>query len=181
MSLLPPSFLPFWLEVEGASETPTRRQGHALGFFFAVCAVAAFYASLYAPSQSGEWGWYPRLVKPSWAPSPAILGPISTLFYAVLAISIWRIWRTGAFRSVPFTLAGFACLLFLQSIWSTLFYGMQSPLLGLADLVVIAVLATVLWLTYKPLDAIASYLWLAYLVWIILLLPLNAAIWWLNG
>jgi tryptophan-rich sensory protein len=181
MSMLPPSFLPFWWEVEGDAESPLRRQGFALAFFLGVCAMAAFYASLYAPSGAGEWGWYPRLAKPAWAPSPAFTGPVSTLFYAVLAVSIWRVWRTGAFRTIPITMTGFACLLFLQSIWSTLFYGMQSPLLGLADLVIILLLAVILWLTYRPLDAWASALWLAYVGWILLLLLINAAIWWLNA
>lgn len=181
MPLLPPSFLPFWMEVERDPEPLVRRQGQALGFFLGICVIAAFYASSYAPSGSGNWGWYPRLAKPSWAPSTAITGPVSTLFYGVLAVAIWRIWRTGAFRTVPFTLAGFACLLFLQSIWSTLFYGLQSPLLGLADLLIICILAAILWLTYKPLDTIAARLWLAYLIWVCLLLPINAAIWWLNA
>jgi translocator protein len=180
MQLLPPSFLPFWLEVEGDAKSPTQRAGHALGFFLVVCGIAAFYASLYAPSGAGNWGWYPRLAKPAWAPSPTFTGPVSALFYVVLAISIWRVWRTGAFRSVPFTLLGFACVLFLQAIWSTLFYGLHSPLLGMVDLALIAVLAATLWLTYQPLDAFAGRLWLAYLTWVVFLFPINAAIWYLN-
>lgn len=144
--------------------------------------MAALYASLYSPSgAAGGWGWYPRLAKPAWAPSPSVTGPVSTLFYAVLAVAIWRVWRTGAFRSIPFTLAGFACLLFLQSIWTTLFYGLQSPLLGLIDLLLIASLSFPLWLTYRPLDPIAGRLWLAYVFWVLFLLPVNAAIWWLNA
>ncbi len=181
MPLLPPSFLPFWWEVEGEAQSPNQRQGHALGFFLGVCGLAAFYASLYAPSGAGEWGWYPRLAKPSWAPSPRFTGPVSSLFYGVLAVSIWRIWRTGAFRTVPFTLAGFACVLFLQSIWSTLFFGLQNPLLGLADLLAVFVLACVLWLTYMPIDTLAGRLWLAYLLWVLFLIPINAAIWWRNA
>lgn len=180
MQLLPPSFLPFWMEVEGDAESPARRQGHALAFFVTVCGLAAFYASLYAPSRAGNWGWYPRLIKPAWAPSPALTGPVSSFFYLVLAVSIWRIWRTGAFRTVPFTLAGFAGLLFLQSIWSTLFYGLQSPFLALADLLLVALLAGVLWLTYHPIDRLAGRLWLAYLCWLAFLLPLNAALYLLN-
>ena len=58
---------------------------------------------------------------------------------------------------------------------------MQSPLLGLADLVIIFLLAVILWLTYRPLDALASILWLAYLCWILMLLLINAVIWWLNA
>ena len=179
--MLPRSFLPFWMEADGAAVPPVRGQGRVLGFFLAVCGGAALYASLYAPSASGNWGWYPRLLKPSWAPPPAITGPVSTLFYGVLAVAIWRIWRTGAFRAVPFTLVGFICLLFLQSIWSTLFYGLQSPLLGLVDLLIVWLLSAVLWLTYMPNDAVAARLWLAYLIWAGLLLPVNAAIWWLNA
>ena len=45
----------------------------------------------------------------------------------------------------------------------------------------IAILAGILWLTYKPIDAWAARLWLAYLVWTLLLLPANFAIWWMNG
>ena len=180
MQLLPPSFLPFWMEVEGDAESPVERQGQALGFFLGICGLAALYASLYAPSGAGNWGWYPRLAKPSWAPSPSFTGPVSSLFYFVLAVSVWRIWRTGAFRSVPFTMAGFAAVLFLQSIWSTLLYGMQSPLLSLADLILIALLAAVLWLTYNPIDKLAGRLWLGYLCWVAFLLPLNAALVYLN-
>jgi tryptophan-rich sensory protein len=179
MSLLPPGLLPFWMDPDGGA-FPPERQGQALGLFAGICGVAAFYASLYAPSESGSFGWYPRLAKPAWAPAPAFTGPVSTLFFAVLAVSIWRVWRTGAFRTVPVTAAGFACLLFLQSLWSTLFYGLQSPLLGLLDLVAAVIVAGVLWLIYQPLDWLASRLWLAYLLWICFLVPINAAIWWLN-
>jgi tryptophan-rich sensory protein len=168
------------MEPDGVSAPPDRRQRAALGIFGGVCGAAAFYASLYAPSEAGSFGWYPRLVKPAWAPAPALTGPVSTLFYAVLAFAIWRIWRTGAFRTVPVTAAGFACVLALQSVWSTLFYGLQSPLLGLLDLAVTATLAGVLWLIYQPLDRLAGRLWLAYVVWICLLLPVNGTLWWLN-
>ncbi|MBI2689540.1 MAG: tryptophan-rich sensory protein [Acidobacteria bacterium] len=181
MPMLPPAFLPFWMEEGRDSVPPSQGQGQALGIILSICGIAAFYASLYAPSESGQWGWYPRLAKPSWALPPSFTGPVSTLFYLVLAISIWRIWRTGAFRTIPFTLAGFAFLLLLQSIWSTLFYGLKSPFLGMADLALIAVLATLLWFTYKTLDAWAAALWLAYLMWVVILFLVNTGIWWLNG
>ena len=181
MSLLPPSFLPFWMEEAGEPEAPSQGQAHALMMFVGLCGVAAMYASLYAPSESGAWGWYPKLAKPSWVPPPSVTGPVSTAFYMVLAFSIWRIWRTGAFRTIPFTVAGFGCLLFLQSIWSTLFYGMKSPLLGMTDLALVAVLATLLWCTYRTLDSLAAQLWLVYVAWVLVLLAANTGIWWLNG
>lgn len=165
----------------GEISSPLRRQWMALVFFVLVCGLAALYASLYAPSASGVWGWYPKLQKPAWAPEPAWTGQVSAAYYAVLAVSMWRVWRTGAFRNVPITMAGFGAVLFLQAIWSTLFYGMHNPLLGFADLAVIALLGSVLWLTYRQLDPLAGWLWLAYLAWLGVLLAVNGAIWWLNG
>jgi translocator protein len=180
MTFLPASFRPFWVDADSPVDT-ARRPYRALLFFLALCGCAAFYASLYAPSGDGEWGWYPRLSKPDWLPSPSLTGPVSTLFYFVLAFAIWRIWRTGAFRTVPITLAGFLCLLLLQSIWSTLFYGLQSPALGLVDLAALLLLATVLWLIYRQMDVLAAWLWGAYILWLSFLLAVNAAIWWVNG
>ena len=81
-------------------------------------------------------------------------------------------------RNAGWNQAGYASC---QAVWSTLFYGMQSPFLGLADLAVLVPLSAVLWLTYQPLDAWAGRLWLSYLGWLLFLLPFNAAIWWLNG
>ncbi|MBM3788251.1 MAG: tryptophan-rich sensory protein, partial [Acidobacteria bacterium] len=80
----------------------------------------------------------------------------------------------------PFTGLGFVGQLFFQSMWSTCFYGMQSPALGLLDLLIVALIATMLWFTYRGMDQIAGWLWSAYLLWLYYLTSVNLAIWWSN-
>lgn len=177
MTLLPASLRPFWLE----GEDPHPGNVSGLGGFFAVCYTAGMYAGLYAPSMEGNWGWYPKLLKPAWTPSPAWNGLAWLVMYGCMAVAGWRVWRTGTFRIVPFAAAGFALQLFLQAMWSTCFYGMQSPLLGLLDLLGVSALSAMLWFTYKAADRVAGWLWTLYLCWLGYLTAANAAIWWLNA
>ena len=157
MGFLPTSILPFWVQPY-AEPTAPRRSKAGLWAFLAVCYSAGFYASLYTPSMAGDWGWYPRLSKPAWAPSPYWTGPIWLILYACMAVAGWRVWRLGGFRLVPIAGIGFGLQLFLQSIWSTLFYGAQSTLAGLVDLVCLLGLVTTLWFTYQSIDKLAGRL-----------------------
>lgn len=180
MSILPTSILPFWMQPdEEPAPPPSSKAG--LGAFFAVCYTAGMYASLYAPSMEGDWGWYPRLSKPVWTPTPHLTGPVWMILYGCMAVVGWRIWRLGGFRVVPIAGIGFCMQLFLQAIWSTLFYGAQSTLAGLIDLVCLLTLVSTLWFTYKSIDTLAGRLWLPYFVWVIYLTAVNAVIWWRNG
>ncbi len=179
MPFLPTSILPFWVQPDAEPSAPTRTKA-GLGMFFAVCYAAGLYASQYAPSMAGEWGWYPKLVKPSWAPSPVWTGPVWMILYGCMAVAGWRVWRLGGFRLVPIAGIGFGIQLFLQAIWSTLFYGAQSTLAGFVDLVFLLALVATLWFAFKSMDKLAGRLWLPYLLWTSYLTAVNGVIWWRN-
>jgi len=180
MALLPTSILPFWIGPHPEPmAAPHSKSG--LGAFFGICYTAGMYARLYAPSMAGDWGWYPRLSKPAWAPTPQLTGPVWMVLYACMAVAGWRVWRLGGFRLVPIAGIGFGVQLFLQAIWSTLFYGSQSTLAGFVDLVCLFGLVTTLWFTYSSIDKLAGRLWLAYLMWIGFQTAVNGVIWWRNG
>jgi tryptophan-rich sensory protein len=168
------------MQPEAEPAAPVRTKAGLAGFV-AVCYLAGFYASLYAPSMAGEWGWYPRLSKPSWTPSPAVTGPVWTILYGCMAVAGWRVWRLGGFRLVPIAGIGFGLQLLLQASWSTLFYGAQSTLAGLVDLVCLLSLVATLWFTYKSIDKLAGRLWLPYFLWLTYLTAVHWVIWWRNG
>jgi tryptophan-rich sensory protein len=178
MSIVPASFVPFWMQ-PAETERPTHTWV-ALGAFATISAAGALYAAVYTPSLEGNWGWYQRILKPAWTPNPELAGYISVVLHMLFAIAGWRIWRTGAFRAVPFTGLGFGAVLFFQSIWSTLFYGLQSPLLGGVDFGLITLLSVLLWLTYRTIDDVAAWLWLPVVVFSAYSFSVNLAIWRMN-
>lgn len=70
--------------------------------------------------------------------------------------------------------------LFLNLLWSPLFFGLRSPIFGLIDIVALdlAVMATII-LLFKH-SKIASLLMLPYLAWILFASALNFFIYILN-
>ncbi len=59
---------------------------------FAAAAVGGF-----ASSQAGSL--YADLTRPSLAPPGWLFGPVWTLLYALMAVAVWLVWRSGGFRS----------------------------------------------------------------------------------
>ena len=125
--------------------------------------------------------WYATLAKPAWTPPGWLFGPVWTTLYAMMGIAAARVWirwrhTAGGRRS----LALFAVHLVLNAAWSFLFFGLRSPALGLADIVVLlaTIVALVAW--WWRLDRVAALLLAPYLAWVSFATALNAAIWRLN-
>ena len=91
------------------------------------------------------------------------------------------VWRSGGQRSRILALAIFAVQLLLNLLWSCLFFGLRSPLLGAADIaalwLTIAGFALLTWNLARP----ASLLFLPYLAWVTYAGALNWAIWLMNS
>lgn len=118
--------------------------------------------------------WYPTLTLPDWRP-PNIAFPIVwTLLYVLMALGAWLVWRR-----VPLAEARGALLLFLLQLaanlaWSFLFFGQQSPLLGLIDIAVLVVLIVLMLVAFRRIDRLAAAINLPYLAWVSFATLLNA-------
>ena len=89
--------------------------------------------------------WYASLVKPAFNPPNWIFAPVWTILYALMAFAVWRILRlprTSAARRSALTL--FFVQLTLNAAWSWMFFGANSPLLGMINIVpqLLVILAT---------------------------------------
>jgi tryptophan-rich sensory protein len=62
-----------------------------VGWLAVVFVAAAVGAA--ASVQAGEF--YTKLTLPSWAPPPAVFGPVWTVLYALMAVAAWLVWRVG--------------------------------------------------------------------------------------
>ncbi len=118
--------------------------------------------------------WLPTLDKPDYQPPGRLFGPVWTLLYTTMGLSIGAVRRlpdsTGRTRAQRL----FAVQLAVNALWSVLFFTRRNPRAALVDavLIAVAVAATIraIWSVHRP----AAVLLLPYLAWSTFALVLNA-------
>src|SRR5690606_36375657 len=116
------------------------------------------------------------LEKPSFNPPAWVFGPVWTILYLMMAVAAWLVWRIGGWRPVALALVVFCAQLALNTLWSILFFGLQSPTVAAVEIVVLwlAILATIL-LFWKH-QPVAALLLAPYLAWVSFAAVLNFSI-----
>ncbi|MDZ7757208.1 TspO/MBR family protein [Rhodohalobacter sp.] len=124
--------------------------------------------------------WYDQLNKPDWNPPGWLFGPVWTALYTMMAFAAWRVWRRLGFGDGKKELSLFGIQLFLNGLWSQLFFNAQNPGLAFIEIIMLlsAIIATT-WLFYKQ-DRIAGWLMVPYILWVAFATVLNGTIWMMN-
>jgi len=125
--------------------------------------------------------WYPALSKPPGNPPNWIFGPVWTLLYTLMGISVARIWHAREGGSVRrAALICFLVQMLLNLAWTPIFFGAHQ--IGIALLVIIALLlmigATIF--NFRRIDPAAAALLGPYLLWVSYATYLNAGYFALN-
>jgi tryptophan-rich sensory protein len=111
--------------------------------------------------------WYRTLNKPFFSPPNWIFGPVWTTLYLLMGISAFIIWQKGLKKKkVNEAITYFGIQLFLNFIWTFLFFGLRNPLLGLIDIVVLWIFIVLTILKFYRLSKPAAYLLIPYLLWV---------------
>lgn len=125
--------------------------------------------------------WYSTLNKPFFSPPNWLFAPVWTALYFMMGVAFFLIWNQGLKTQQSKEAARYFFIqLFLNGIWSPIFFGLRSPLLGL---IVIATLWGFLIDTIKKFRAVskpAASLLYPYLGWVSFATLLNGAIVFLN-
>ena len=152
-----------------------------LAIFVVICFAAAGLGSLFTTPQTAPGGWYETLDKPFFTPPSWLFGPVWTVLYLAMAVSGWLVWRLRGFAGAGVAMALFFVQLTLNLLWSVVFFGLEAPGLGLAEILILwaCILLTILafWRISRP----AGLLLVPYLAWVTFATLLNAGIWLLNG
>lgn len=150
----------------------------SLVVFIFLCLVVENLGSFWTKETVSTW--YPTLIKPSWTPPGWMFRVVWTILYIMIAISGWLIYRSknSQERSIALTLYGVQ--LFLNFIWSFLFFFLRSPILGLIDIILMDLFIGLTILKAWPVRPLASILLIPYLLWVMYATTLNAGIWLLN-
>lgn len=121
--------------------------------------------------------WYATLIKPTFSPPNWIFGPVWTFLYFLMGLSVYLIWIQGwNKKKVKTAMQFFFIQLAINFIWSPIFFGLRSPLLGLITIVILWVSILLTMRKFYPLSKLAFYLLVPYLLWVSFATILNAAI-----
>ncbi len=121
--------------------------------------------------------WYAGLNKPPFSPPNWIFGPVWTLLYCMMGISLSLIWMKG-FKTAKSKIAlrYFVFQLICNFLWSFLFFGLRSPILGLICILFLLFAIIMSIIEFKEISKTASYLLFPYLLWVSFATLLNISI-----
>ena len=145
----------------------------------AVSELAGIIGSIFTVSAIPNW--YSTLVKPALNPPSWVFGPVWTTLYALMGIAAWLVWKSGWERKeIKVALGVFGIQLFLNAIWSIIFFGLQSPGWALVDIVVLWFAIVWTMFVFYKISKPAAYLLVPYILWVSFASYLNYSIWMLN-
>jgi benzodiazapine receptor len=149
-------------------------------FSIFLCLFAGFIGSYFTTPAIPTW--FATLQKPSFAPPNWVFAPVWTSLYILMGISLFLVWQKGREdKTVKAAIYLFAGQLVLNALWSFVFFGLRSPLLGLIEIIIlwIAILATIL--SFMKISRTAAYLLIPYILWVSFASIVNFSIWSLNS
>lgn len=121
--------------------------------------------------------WYVYLNKPFFAPPNWLFGPVWTLLYFLMGVSLYLIWKQGwKKKNIKDALTFFLIQLALNFMWTPIFFGLRAPLAGLVVIVAMWIFIVMTMKKFYAISKIACYLLVPYLLWVSFATLLNAAI-----
>ena len=151
-----------------------------LALCIGLCFVFAYAGSTFTPVPGSEW-YYSVLRKPSWNPPDWLFPPAWTLLFLLMGIALSLVVEQwGEKKQIQGALVDFGVQLLLNLAWSASFFGLHSPLLALAVIVLLWLAIVVSIVKFMAVSPVAGYLLIPYLLWVSFASYLNFTIWQLN-
>jgi translocator protein len=149
----------------------------------AVCILAPLFSGTAVGflTLTGVQGWYTTLNKPWFTPPDYVFGPVWTVLYILMGISLYLIVSgRSENKSVKAGIVLFVAQMGVNLLWSVLFFGMHSPVAGLACILVLIVLIVATIFSFSRSSKPAALLLVPYLAWVFIATALNAGVVLLN-
>lgn len=144
-----------------------------------ICEGTGIISGLLTNTQNNIW--YNAIIKPSWNPPGYIFGPVWTVLYLLMAISLWIIWKSDALENQKMLACVlFAAQLFLNFWWTILFFQFHSPVIAFAEILVMIVFILFTIIRFSKISKTAAWLLVPYISWVSFAAILNYTLWDLN-
>ncbi len=124
--------------------------------------------------------WYESLQRPALTPPNWVFGPVWTVLYIMIALSIFLIVKNQRAGSGLGIYILIALHLMTNFSWTPLFFRLQSPGLALIDILILDVTLALMIYYFWQTNRVASFLLWPYLLWVLFATYLNFSFYILN-
>jgi translocator protein len=124
--------------------------------------------------------WHATLNKPVFNPPNYLFGPVWTVLYLLMGISLFMIWRSPSGDARNYALAIFSIQLVLNFAWSFIFFHFKQTGWAFVEIILIWISVLAMIIIFYRINRTAAFLQVPYLLWVSFASVLNGAIWWLN-
>lgn len=121
-------------------------------------------------------GWYEALNKPFWTPHHYVFAPVWTKLYTLIGLAGYFAWTRGRLENRRAVFTVYGAQLFVNALWSPLFFGLHRPDWSMASLVILWFLILLCIGLFSRRSRLAAWLLIPYFLWVSFAGALNAAI-----
>ena len=139
-----------------------------------VGAIAGIFTS------SAVTGWYATLHKPSFNPPDWLFGPVWTVLYIIMGISLFMIWNLEPSKERNIALLLFMVQLIVNFCWSFIFFHFKLIGPALIDIIILWISLVVMLILIYMIKPLAAYINIPYFLWVSFASVLNGAYYFLN-
>ena len=117
--------------------------------------------------------WFTALEKPALFPPPATFGIVWSVLYVMMGVAFAMVCAAWGARWRPYAVVAFIIQFVINLAWSPVFFAMHDIALAMAVMVALIVaLAVTMWLFFKV-RALAGWLLVPYMAWVLFASVLN--------
>ena len=124
--------------------------------------------------------WYETLQRPRLTPPDWVFGPVWTVLYVMIAVSIFLFIRKYKSENGYGIYILIALHLIFNFSWTGIFFGLKAPGLALIDIILLDISLVFMIRYFWQADVVSSILLWPYLIWVLFATYLNASFYILN-
>jgi translocator protein len=145
--------------------------------FIIACNLIGALGAIWTSSDSS---WYRDINKPSFNPPSWIFGPVWTLLFTLMGISLYLVWTSSSSNIKLMALTLFIIQFFFNIAWSYLFFGLNKPSWSFIEILFLLGFIFLTAFYFFKVNKTAGYLLIPYFLWVSFASLLNYSIWRLN-
>jgi translocator protein len=121
--------------------------------------------------------WYQTIEKPSFNPPGWIFSPVWLTLFTLMGIALYLVWqKKEEGKNIKPAVTLFVIQLVLNSLWSILFFGFQSPFYAFIEIIILWLFILLTMIAFFRISRPAGWLLMPYFLWVSFALFLNLTI-----